>query len=132
MGVKAIPNNFRRWDAERGEGRLKTLIWLVVVFAIGYLGVKLVPPYINNYQLQDKMVEEARFAGVNRKDPEAVKDDILKEMKSLNIPAGRDEIQVVSTPPFSVHIALDYTVTVDVPGYQFHLQFHPSGDSNSL
>ena len=132
MGVKAIPNNLRRWDSERGEGRLKTLIWLVVVFAIGYLAVKLVPPYINNYQLQDKMVEEARFAGVNRKDPEAVKDDIFKEMKSLNIPAGRDEIQVVSSPPFSVHIALDYTVTVDVPGYQFHLQFHPSGDSNSL
>lgn len=132
LGGKAITNRDQRWNSERGEGRLKALLMLLFFVAVGYLGVKLVPPYVNNYQLQDKMVEEARFAGVNRKDPEAVKDDIFKEMKSLNIPAGRDEIQIVSTPPFSIHIALDYTVTVDVPGYQFHLQFHPSADSNSL
>jgi hypothetical protein len=132
VGGKAIPGRDQRWNSERGEGRLKTLLTLAFLVAVCYLGVKLVPPYVNNYQLQDKMVEEARFAGVNRKDPEAVKDDIFKEMKSLNIPAGRDQLQVVSTAPFIIHIELQYTVIVDVPGYQFHLQFHPQGDSNSL
>ncbi len=51
---------------ERGEGKLKTFISLAIVLLAIYSAVKIVPAYVSDYQLSDKMQEQARFAVVNR------------------------------------------------------------------
>lgn len=117
---------------EKGASRLKTVFGLLVLAAIIYCGIQIVPPFVNNYQLQDAMKEEARFAGVNRRDPESIKDAIFVKMRELNIPARREDIHVELNGPFSYLISLDYSVTVDLRFYQLRLQFHPQGDSGSL
>ncbi len=117
---------------EKGASRLKTVFGLLVLAAIIYCGIQIVPPFVNNYQLQDAIKEEARFAGVNRRDPESIKDDIFVKMRELNIPARREDIHVELNGPFSYLISLDYSVTVDLRVYQLRLQFHPQGDSGSL
>jgi hypothetical protein len=117
---------------EKGASRLKTVFGLLVLAAIIYCGIQIVPPFVNNYQLQDAMKEEARFAGVNRRDPESIKDAIFVKMRELNIPARREDIHVELNGPFSYLISLDYSVTVDLRVYQLRLQFHPQGDSGSL
>jgi nitric oxide synthase oxygenase domain/subunit len=76
--------------------------------------------------------QEARFAGVNRKDGDAIRDDVYKKVRELGIPARREDIHVESVAPFNVRIWLDYSVPVDLRVYQLQLQFHPKGDSSSL
>lgn len=130
-GGDLISTDVQSRGSERGRGRLSLLLWFAFFGVLVFLAFKLVPPYMNNYQFEDKVREEAHFAGVNRKDPDTIRDDIFKQMHMLEIPAHREDIHIENTDA-GLHISLDYTVVVDVPGYQFHLHFHPQGDSNSL
>jgi hypothetical protein len=132
LGGMLIPKPIQRRERERGTGRLKTVVVLAFLAALIYVAVKLVPPFVENYQLEDAMKQEARFAGVNRKDPDAIRNDVYKKIQELEIPARREDIRVESIAPFSVRISLDYSVPVDLRIYQFRLQFHPTGDSSSL
>ena len=132
LGGTLIPMPMQRREREGGAGRLKTVLVLAFLAALVYVALKLVPPFVDNYQLEDAMKQEARFAGVNRKDPEAIRNDVYKKIQELEIPARREDIRVESIAPFSVRISLDYTVPVDLRVYQLRLQFHPTGDSSSL
>jgi hypothetical protein len=117
--------------SERGAGRLKAILYTAVfAFAI-YSAVKMVPPYLANYQIADKMQETARFAVVNRYDEEKVRDVIFREIQDLEIPVKREEIKVVSNAA-EVKISLDYTVPIDLLFYHFDLHFTPSSVNKSL
>ena len=118
--------------SERGSSRLRALMTLAFVGVCIFLGVKIIPVLVNNYQLVDSMKEEARYAGVNRRDSESIRDDMSKKLKELEIPAKREDVHVELIGPSMYQISLDYTVVVDLRVYQLSLHFHPQADSNSI
>lgn len=120
-----------RRESERGGGKLKALVVLLVVLGMFYSGFKIVPYYVNNYELQDEMMQEARFSGVERKSPQQVRDDILKQATQHGITASPDDLQVEPAPN-GYRISLSYTVPVDLLGYQLLLKFHPTADAGSF
>jgi len=120
-----------RCRAERGAGRLKAIIFVAVIALFIYSAIKIVPVYVNNYQLADKMEEQARFAIVNRYSEEQVRDNIFKVCQELEIPAKREDIKVVSNNAV-VKIALQYTVPVDVLSYHLDLHFAPTSENKAL
>lgn len=127
-----LENNPReRQRGERGEGRLKAILWTVVLVLLVYAGFKLIPAYVNQYQLQDKITEEARFVTVNRKTDDQIRDDIFREIQDLNIPARREDIQLENTPHM-VRISVAYTVPVDLLFYHTELHFVASSENKSL
>jgi hypothetical protein len=117
---------------ERGSSRFRALLTLAFVGICIFLGIKIIPVLVNNYQLVDSMKEEARYAGVNRRDPELIRDDMYKKMKELDIPAKREDVHVEMIGPSMFQISLEYTVVVDLRVYQLSLNFHPQADSNSI
>jgi hypothetical protein len=104
---------------------------LLVLGTMAFAAFKIVPAYFANYQLQDSMVTEARFALVNRKAANDVQDDIWKKVQELGIPAKKDDILVVSEQG-SVQISINYSVPVDLIVYQYSLQFHPLADNKTI
>ena len=118
-------------NRERGGSRLKAIFWLLVLVAGGFTAFKVVPVYIDNYSLQDKMQTEARFATVNRPTEDHIRDVIFKEIQDLEIPAHREDIKVEASPR-GVKISVDYTVNVDLKVYQLKLHFNPAVDNRSL
>jgi predicted membrane protein len=118
-------------QSERGEGRFKAILFTAIFVFFIYSAVKIIPPYVNNYQIADKMQETARFAVVNRYDEEKVRDVIFKEVQDLEIPVKREEIKVVANVSV-VKISLDYTVPIDLLFYHFDLHFTPSSENKSL
>lgn len=116
---------------ERGEGKLKGILIVIVVVAAVYSAWKIVPAYVNDYQLSDKMQEQARFAVVNRYSEEQIRDNIFKVIQDLDIPARREDIKVVATNSV-VKISLEYTVPVDLLLYHLDLHFTPSSENKSL
>lgn len=116
---------------ERGGSRLKTLFVLVIVFALVFSAVKIVPIYVTNYQLQDSMQEEATYASVNRKTSDQIKTDLEKKLTDLGISVDPSTIQVTSYSG-NVKISLEYTIPVDLTVYQLQLHFHPQADNTSL
>jgi hypothetical protein len=116
---------------ERGEGKLKGIIIVVVVLLAIYSAFKILPAYVNDYQLSDKMKEQARFAVVNRYSEEQIRENIFKAVQDLDIPAKREDIKVVSNNSI-VKISLQYTVPVDVLMYHMELHFTPSSENKAL
>ena len=133
MLVLQIGTNQRQTRArsQRGEGKLKAIVvTAVLVFGV-FAAFKLLPPYIAEYQLSDKMQEQARFAVVNRYSEEQIRDTIFKEAQDLDVPIKKEEIKVLASPSV-VRISLDYTVPVDLLVYKMELHFTPASENKSL
>ena len=121
-----------RRDPERGGARLKAIFWTAVLVSLFYVGFKVVPVFFANYQLQDKMNTEARFATVNHRSDEELRNIIYKEIQDKDIPARRENIKVLENTQRGVRIAVEYTVPVDLKVYQFELHFSPMADNRAL
>ncbi len=124
-------SRWRTRRAERGEGHGKAILWtLVLIFAV-FLAIKLVPAYVAEYQLHDKLVTEARLATVNRPSDEQLRNIIFQEIQELEIPARREDIKIESSSRF-VRISVEYTVPIDLWLYRTELHFSPSTENKSL
>ena len=116
---------FRR--SQCGEGRLRAIIYTVILVTAVFLAIKLVPPYVAEYQLQDKMNEQAKFAVVNRYSEDQIRDILFKVIQDLDIPATRDDIKMVSTN-HGLSISVSYTVPVDFLVYKTDINFSPKSE----
>jgi hypothetical protein len=117
--------------SERGVGKLKAVLVTAAVALVIYSAVKIIPSYVSDYQLSDKMQEQARFAVVNRYSEEQIRDNLFKTMQELEIPAKRDDIKVAANNSM-VKISLNYTVPVDLFFYHLDLNFSPSSENKAL
>jgi hypothetical protein len=126
---RAVPVCSRRH--ERGQGKFKAIFTLAILVLGIYAAVKLLPPYVAEYQLSDKMQEQARFAIVNRYTEEQIRENVYKVVQDLEIPAKREDIKIVATMQV-VKISMDYTVPVDLLSYHVDLHFTPSSENKSL
>jgi hypothetical protein len=117
--------------SQRGGGTIKAIVWSAILIYGAFVAYKILPAYVAEYQLADKMQEQARFSIVNRYSEEQVRDNIFKVVKDLEIPVKREEIKVVSNQDV-VKISMDYTVPIDLLVYQLNLHFTPSSENKSL
>jgi hypothetical protein len=118
---------------ERGSSKVNLILTLLILGAMVFAGVKIVPVYFANYQFQDAIESESRFAltGYPKKNAEDIRDDIFHKAQDLGIPAQRDAIHV-ALGNGTVDIGLDYSVPIDLSVYQFSLQFHPHADNHTI
>ena len=117
--------------AQQGAGMIKAILWTVLLVYGAFVAYKILPAYVAEYQLADKMQEQARFAVVNRYPEEQIRDSIFKVIKDLEIPVKREDIKITATQDV-VRIACDYTVPVDLLVYQMNLHFTPSSENKNL
>jgi hypothetical protein len=113
--------------SQRGEGKLKAIIYTVILVTLVFLAFKLVPLYVAEYQLKDKMNEQAKFAVVNRYSEDQIRDILMKVIQDLDIPATRDDIKMVNTN-HGVAISISYTVPVDFLVYKTDITFSPTSE----
>ena len=126
-GRAAARNSF----SQRGGGRLKAIVVTVLLVAGAYTCFKVVPIYMNEYQLQDKMQEVARFATVSHRTDDELRDTIWQEIQDLGIPARKEDIKIENTGRYA-KISVDYSVPLDLIIYHGELHFSPSSDNKSL
>ena len=117
-------------ERERGIS-FKSVLALFVVVSIIYLGYKIVPAFVNNYQFQDTVDTEAKFALVNRRGEEDVRDSVFKKARELDLPIKREQIKV-TVDMHGVKININYVVPIELPGYTWNLAFAASADSRYL
>lgn len=120
-----------RWNAQRGAGRLKAIVWTVILAATLYVGIKVVPVLLSEYEFQDSMQTMARYASVNRQTPKDIHDLLVKEAAKDEIPVKPEDIRITNESG-NVRISADYSVTVDLQLYQWTLNFHPAASNNAL
>jgi hypothetical protein len=116
---------------QRGEGKIKAIIVTAIIAFAVYAAVKIVPPYAAEYQLADKIQEQARFGVVNHYSDEQIRENVFKVVQDLEIPVKKEAIKVEASNQI-VKISMDYTVPIDLLVYHLDLHFTPSSENRSL
>ena len=101
---------------------------LVVVAGLALFGIKVVPIYIHNLQLQS-------FVGALTARPENLSQDdaqlrtqVLERAHALELPVEAANVRIVRSGA-TVRIDVRYIVRVDLPGYTVDLHFYPGAGS---
>ncbi|MGB7602812.1 MAG: hypothetical protein WBM24_21100, partial [Candidatus Sulfotelmatobacter sp.] len=69
------------------------------------------------------------------KTDEDVRADVLKKAKEHDLPIDAKEITVqrINTPGLSsVYVSVDYSVTINLPGYSFDMNFNPTSGNKGF
>jgi len=127
--LRAIPVR----DGQRGGSKLSFFITIIILGVMAFCAFKLVPTFFANFQLQDAITTEARFATSTypKKTPDDIRDDVYKKIQELGLPAKKEQVKV-TTDGSLVTISLDYSVTFDLMVYQLTHQFHCYADSHPI
>jgi hypothetical protein len=102
--------------------RISPFIGVAIVGVGIYLGYMLLPPYFNNWQLQDDIENEARLDTYNNKSEQDIRKDVLKAARENNVPLSDETLSVVRST-YGVQISANYVVHVNLPGYPVDLKF---------
>jgi hypothetical protein len=115
---------------EKGAGYVKLIFAVLILGSVAWVGIKVIPVYVNNYQLNDEIKQLAVQATVDHSSVEAVQNKVLGYAKDLELPVAREDVKVqVGT---KVTIDIDYKVPIDLKVYSFDLHFTDSVSNNSL
>ena len=123
--------------AERGASKVKTIFSLLVVLYVAYLVFQIVPPMIDKYNLEDTMRTEARFAVVNRKEADDIRESIWRKVKDLGIDRDADggirrEDIKVDFMGRNVNIVLKYRIKLNLIFGDKDLDFEAAAGDRAL
>lgn len=117
--------------SQSGFVSISGIFALVLLASLIFLGLKLLPPYISNYQLQDSIQNIALTASYTP----MTEDDILKSVISratgYGIDLGPKQVSVRKANS-TVIIVAKYTVPVDLVVRRVDLQFEPSASNQNI
>ena len=132
------PPPFRRaGDSSPARGQIGGMsisgVFVVLVLAaMLFAAFKLLPPYIDNYRLQDALESIARSSTYNaRITPEDIRGQVMSEIREIGIPIEENQVEVQRTG-ISVNIAVRYTIPVDLLVHQMVLNFEPVAGNRNI
>jgi YbbR domain-containing protein len=116
--------------SDRGAGNVKLFFALIFLAIVAFVAIKVIPVYVNNYELTDDIRELAIQATVEHSSAEAIQNKVLSYAKDLGLPIKREDVNVRAGGDVSIEI--DYKVPVDLKAYTLILHFTPSTSNKQL
>jgi hypothetical protein len=119
-------------NRQSGIASFKAIVAVLLFVALVFLAVKLVPPYINNYQFTEDIETIARLATYAQgRSEDDIRQDVLGKAKELDLPVRPEDVSVAKST-YGVNINVKYNVRVEVPGHVFNLNFNPVAGNKML
>ena len=118
--------------SERGFLSFSALFGLVFVAALIFVSIKLLPPYISNYQFQDYIDTLARTATYTPITEADLRKEIIKEARGYGIPLDYRQVAVQKVTGTSVSIVVHYEVPVDLLARQVVLKFDAAAGNRNI
>jgi hypothetical protein len=103
-------------------GKIKGLIGILIVVGSIYAAFNLLPPYFNNYQLQDGLDDIARKNSYTTLTDDDIKKLVVTKADSENIKLKEDQVIVTRTRD-GLGISVKYRIHVDMIVHPVDLDF---------
>jgi hypothetical protein len=103
-------------------GKIKGLIGLLVVVGCFYVAWNLIPPYFNNYQLQDSLDDIARKYSYQANTDDDVKKAVILKAGTDDIKLKEDQI-VISRGSNTLGITVKYRIHVEMIVHPVDIDF---------
>jgi hypothetical protein len=110
----------RRDTRQSGAIRIGTVIWLLVFVAVVLVCKEAIPVKIRSSQLEDFMVELAKFS--TREPDDKLQKRILEKADELQLPLVKDGVTVKKSNG-RVHMRAQYTIPLEFPFYTYVWHF---------
>lgn len=115
---------------------VKAIVGFIAIAAVVVGLFQVAPPMLANYSFQDDLKTVAMMDGPNAaKTDDDVRTDVLRKAKEHDLPIEGKQITVqrINTPGIAaVYIGVDYSVTINLPGYPFDMHFTPSSGNKGF
>ena len=115
-----------RRRAERGEGNLGCILWLVALALAVLVAYKAVPVKMQSAELYDFMDDLAKYKA-ERTPTEELEKQIIWRAKQLNITVEKKDVSVERRGD-RIYIKVEYTIPVEFPGYTYPWHFRQTLD----
>jgi hypothetical protein len=117
--------------SESGRITFKGILSVAFIVAVVYSGTKIIPVYVDNYELQDYIQSQTPYWLTQRVTAEVIRKTILAKAQDLNLPVEEEDVSVEANQN-KVSINIDYNVPVDLKVYMLQLHFTPSSENKSI
>ena len=115
---------------ERGSARLKFLLVILILAAVGYAGYLYVPIAYQAYLFKDLMQHDADVAASNGYQPTWVSDQLKKSLAEFSIPP--DAVITSVQKDGRIEVRVQYARLVPFPGYAYVYNFDETVKSTAF
>jgi hypothetical protein len=115
---------------ERGSARLNFFIVMLIIAAVGYCGYVYVPVKYNETLFKDWMQHTVDVAVASGYKPDWVSNQIVKSLPEYDVPS--DALIAPSTHDNRVEVRVQYTRTIEFPGYSYQYEFDHTARSSAF
>jgi hypothetical protein len=118
-----------RSGSEKGEGKLGTIIWLLILAGVVYAAWNLIPVYYSNYNFADKVTELARAPKYSHPD-DRIETELIKAAQENHLEEFiKPRTCRINTLEVRRTIVCEYDRMVDIlPGYKRRIHFKSEAD----
>lgn len=111
-----------KFDGQTGRmiGGIAVLVLLVLA------GVLLVPPYLENWKLQQYLNDLAVDAGASSSPVEVIRANVVNKASELGLPVHTEDVRVARPSDGTLKIEVLYVVHVGMSVYTVDLHFRPA------
>ena len=117
--------------SDTGAGRVKALLSIIFLIIVIFVGIKIIPVYVNDYELADFVREQTPFCLTQRASADNILKNVLNKGQDLGLPITADNVKV-EAPGSLVNVSLDYTVPVDLLVVTLPLHFTHAAENKQL
>jgi hypothetical protein len=117
--------------SQRGFISISGVFSLLLMVAFIFLGIKIIPPYFSNYQLQDAIQNIALVASYSPITEEEIRRNVISRASSNGIILQPKQVSVKKASG-TVVIIVDYTVPVDFYVRRMDIHFEPSTSNQNI
>ena len=114
---------------------LKLVLGFAVFGMLAIVGLKVIPPYFSNYELEDAIKTESVQANYSTRSEDDIRDAIIKQARDYDIALTPKQVKVTRVGAYgngSLNIEAEYSVPLELPGYSTTLEFHPSSKNKGV
>jgi hypothetical protein len=114
---------------------LKLVFGFAILGFVVLAGIKIIPPYFSNYELEDAIKTEATQSTYSTRTEDDIRESIIKQARAYDIVLTPKQVRVSRIGGYGVgtlSIEAEYSVPVDLPGYSTTLEFHPSSKNKGV
>ncbi len=117
---------------ERGMANIRLVLTILFIALMIFAGVKLLPPYFYDYELQQDLESIARLATyAQNRSVGDIKGDVVQKAKEDDVSITPDDVEVQRTAS-GVNIEVKYSVMISVFGKAHELKFNPKAGNKNI
>jgi hypothetical protein len=116
---------------QRGFISFSAILGLAIVVAVVFGAIRLLPPYIANYQFQDSIDNLARTATYSQVSEQDLRRQVMRQATDLGIQLD-DRRVTVQKDRTTVNIQINYEVPVNLVARQVVLRFAPQAGNRNI